>query len=306
MNEKIEQIKNLIGEYNLERVFEVMTLFGTKFPESFEIYSKDYYTLDSSYSYSNLRKDYYQNYAVVLSDVKQLPKYVKQDMLDDLGSFEFNNNLQKLSFKRNGLFYNWIIYNNGSERLNIRVDNKNNSGMTVVFNRENEGLITSNLWIYAKYRSPVIYSYIYDVVLKDDYHRDTNKKATIDEYHDFFVQLLGDKCFNYAIPDTLKNDEIINIIKQLFKSPIMKLVSELNNTNQIWRFEKERNSILDEYDSEKRTAKNKLDEAIEAANSIYQKDINDAEEKKKKLLEVLDISESEYNASQEKNSKTLK
>ena len=274
-----------------------MRIFGLNFPETFNIYEAQYNSkLDNKYPVNCLYEDHYLNYVVVFSGENQISEDTSLDVLNKLGRFEFDEVGQTLGFEKEGVVYEWSR-SNGHESLKILGVAPYNIGdeISVCFNERKDGICTSDLSLYRKYSSPIIRSYISQVKVVGEY-TDFAEEAPSEQYLEFFKQLLRNEHFNYVIPNSLKNEQIMDIIAQVFEYPISNLVSGIKDDDQSWRFDKEREEILSLCESAKRKARSKKEEVIAMANKEYKWALDTAEREKEEKLQELDGRAKAYSA----------
>ena len=311
MENNFEKVKNYFSEEEFNRILEVMSLFGVSFPDNFDIYNK--YRLDNrlagkAYT-KELQKDYYCHYAIVLSKPQENQDFnhLDEEALNELGYFEFMNEYKQLVVKKDGLCYKWARIGHGvHEGITITKTEEDNrdSELSVAFNLRDDGLISSDLtlygtgysspsstWRHVFLASPVIRSYVTNVVAED---RELKEEKVIEEYFDFFKSLLVNEHFSYTIPYSLRENSILSIIAKLFEYPINRLVSDLKSTDQTWRYEKEKKNVASTCKYEQEEAKAELDAAVAKAKRLYEYKVNKASEKQTSDLASLNQQEEAY------------
>ena len=314
MENNFEIVKGYFSEEEFNRVHEVMSIFGVSFPDSFDIYSKYYLNgnLDEKIQSSELYKDYYKHYAIVLTNPKDRESldYLGEEKLDELGYFEFLNEYKRLVVKKDGLRYEWVKIGHTHESMKItktEIDNRDRDAeLSVVFNLRDDGLNSSDLtlygtgylspsstWKHVFLSSPVIRSYVTNIVVEDIVIEFREEKP-IEEYFAFFKSLLANEHFNYVIPYSLRENSILSIIAKLFEYPINGLVSDLKSTDQTWRYEKEKKNVALTCKCEQEEAQAELDATIAKARRIYEYKVNKASEKQTSDLASLNQQEEAY------------
>ena len=299
LNDNLEKIRELIGEEQLERVLEVMRILGVEFPSEFDVYGKDFLgSLSTKYSLDKIQKGWYESFAIVLSGNKQKLDYLHGNELDKLGYFEFNEFYQQIVFVKDDIFFQWRRNEKGLESLTISKDERNNfsNRFSVFLNKTNEGILSSYIGMSGQYDFPPINSYVTKVESHDRYSG-FKQIAPIEQYFELFKYILNCPEFGYKIPESLRQEHLIKIIEQIFEKPINDLVYEVLNSDQSWRYEMEKESIISSCEFEKRQAKEKFDEAVNDAKRYYQWDLKGAEDKKDARLQELAVEAEEYKSS---------
>lgn len=294
MEEKFKRIEELIGEDALNRVFEVMKIFGISFPKSFDIYWSSY--IGGLFDRCTLNKlyDHWSNlYAVALSDSEKPLDYVKIDILDKLGYFRFNKYTQEIAFIKDGVFFKWYRNKDGHEELNISKDKRDNyeNNFTIFFNRRNEGISTSDIGTSHNHKT-IITSYVTSVNAVD--FSGKTESVSIDNYFELFKRVLNGHSFNFIIPERLKQYDLIGLIVKIFEQPIKGVVYDIMNNDQSWRYESEANCISSRCEAEKRRAKEVRDETVNNADELYEYEVGEAEKNKESQIAQLEKLKNDY------------
>lgn len=271
-----------------------MEIFGISFPKSFDIYRSSY--IDGLLDRCTLNKlyDHWSNlYAVALSDSEKPLDYVKIDILDKLGYFRFNKFTQEIAFIRDGVFFKWYRNKDGHEDLNISKDKRDNyeNNFTIFFNRRNEGISTSDIGTSYNHKT-IITSYVTSVNAID--FSGKIESVSIDDYFELFKRVLNGHSFNFIIPESLKQYDLIGLIVKIFEQPIKGVVYDIMNNDQSWRYESEANCISSRCEAEKRRAKKVRDETVNNADELYEYEVGEAEKNKESQIAQLEKLKNDY------------
>ena len=59
----------------------------------------------------------------------------------------------------------------------------------------------------------------------------------IDDYYSCYSQMLANGRFDYKIPESLRNEDVINRVIGVFEGPILRLIGDLKQTDQSFRIQ---------------------------------------------------------------------
>lgn len=296
----LEKLKALIGEENYNRLTYIMNLLGAQISIEPIIYKKADYSSEDALSYKikdNKKLEDNCNYAIPLSGSEEQLSQASQNNLDALGFIEFNDCRVILTFIKDGLFYKWekgFKYGQ-SESLKVAKDYRHNSqdSLFIHFHRRNEGLNSSTLDINGKHIYPTIYSYL-DCVKADEGCIDYHEQRTLEDYYQFFKDMLMGRCVRYILPDCAQNPELLSKMAKVFEDPIAELVYDMEYVDQSWRFELERKKAQADFNCELDEADKKYSCFTPGAARARKWAGHRATDKRDARLDEIDKKEAEY------------
>lgn len=217
-----------INAIQFSRAMEALSILGGQMPEDYEIKN------DCIYFSNNPNEEKY-NY------------------------MEFRDNFISIIIEKNGFWYRWFtlidVFGEIREKLDI-----NSGSLIAVYFQVPHATTTSGFYLYnSRWGSPKIYS---DVNNAKIIGPNDNQIVSLDDYYNLFVDYMRSKKRDNN-NSLANNPEVIETIIKMYEKPIKNHVYHLNNDNQIWRFQKEKEYLLSNND-----VRNKSDKLIKLNQTL--------------------------------------
>ena len=194
---------------------------------------------------------------------------------------DFSSDSMSIKFRVNGYDYYWhdTVFDNGSTQDELSINNDN---LFVEFFTNKIASQTSNLYLCIAVWSSL--KFISDTD-KVSFNGET---FPLDEYYDRFVSYMNILVESGINPNSkARNKEVADIIIKVYEKPIKRLVQSLKDGDQTWRFENERNSILNEYAENIGRDRNAFVEAVNNASANLTRGLQNSERVKDQKMGLL-------------------
>lgn len=251
-------MSNNVHNELLTRALEVLKILGGKIPDNYDV-NQGHITL--------LGKTKSKNY------------------------MDIDNDIISMVFENNGHRYFWrgMFDEDGSYEEKLDIDY---GCLTATFFTSPRVIHTSGFYLYNDiWGSPKIISDLDSVSIG---WGDNKIVCPIDQYYDVFSTYMNSK--KSSAHHLADNPDIIGTIVRMYETPIKKHVFDLKNNDQSWRFSKEKEKILSNYDTGVKECNQIYQNTIKGASDELNRNLQTCEEIKNGEMEALEELQKRYNS----------